>query len=135
MADQPPGGRSRLPWLLPVVIVAAAGFVIRLMLGWNEPAVYVTVVNRGPQPLHLVTVEMNDRAHSLGDLAVGQAVRRKAVPLGPTTVAVGYTAPDGRRVRLDVPGGEFKPGDRGEVTVELRDGEVEAARFDVTPGE
>src|SRR3954451_10848549 len=112
--------RGRPVWLLPAAIAGVAAFVIWFAVRDSEPAVYVTVVNHGPEALHAVTIQVTGRAHVLADLAPGQSKRRKVLPTDVTKVAVEYTDGAGRRVRLDVGGDEFKPGDRGEVVVELR---------------
>jgi hypothetical protein len=121
-------------WLLPAAIAGVAAVIIWFAVHSSEPAVYVTVVNHGPATLRAVTVQVTGRAHVLGDLAPGQSKRRKVLPTDATAVAVEYTDDAGRRVRLDV-GGAFKPGDRGEVVIELRDGKVAASRFNLTEGE
>ncbi len=130
MGDVRPRGRP--VWLLPAGIAAASAVVIWFAVRGSAPAVYVTVVNHGPEALHAVTVQVTGRAHVLGDLAAGQSKRWKVLPTDVTKVAVEYTDAAGRRVRLDAGGGQFGPDDRGEVVVELRGGKVAAVRFDVT---
>jgi hypothetical protein len=126
-------GRPHAVWLLPAAIASMLVLVYVLVFSWPDAAVYVTVVNHGPETLRTVTVQVTGRAHVLGDLAADQSVRRKALPTDPTGVAIEYTDAAGRRVRLDADG-QFKPGDRGEVIIELKDGKIATSWFNLIEG-
>jgi hypothetical protein len=119
---------------LPAVVLAAVSLVVAVVFLAGSGGVYVTVVNRGPEPLHTVTIQVTGRAHVLGDLAPEQSKRRKVLPTERTSVAVEFTGVDGKRVRLDADG-EFQPGDRGEIVVELRYDKIAAVRQDIRPSE
>src|SRR5262245_44941660 len=120
--------RSPAIWLLPAVIVGLSALIFSVVFGGSGPAIHITAINHGPLTLSMLAVHVKGQVRTIGDLAPGQSARRQALPTDETGVAVEYTDATGKRVRLNVDG-TFKPTDRGEVIVELRDGKIATFQF------
>jgi hypothetical protein len=112
------------------IIVLAALTIPAGVIGYFvfAPGVHVTVRNTGQEVMRHVRVHVTGQAYALGNLAPGDLQTATVSPTSESHVDVEYTDEKGKRIRL-IGGGYFEPTYRGQIDIEIRDGEVVAVKY------
>jgi hypothetical protein len=96
------------------------------------PGVRVQVTNHGPESLRDVVIHVTGASYVLGEVPPAGSRRIGVHPRSESHVEIEFTDGQGKRVRLNA-GGYFEPGDRGDVLIDLRNGQVESVQGQPPP--
>ncbi|HQR09046.1 MAG TPA: hypothetical protein PLN21_19645 [Gemmatales bacterium] len=115
------------------VVLASVTIACVVVFAWMQTrGVWVTVINRGSDPITDVVVYVTGSQHSIGDLAKGESKTVRVLPKSESHVELGFLDHLGQPRRINA-GGYFENGYRGTIEVELENNTIKRNQQNVGP--